>query len=64
MFGRDGKKVGEDRIEPIAGGCALLENWEGVGGASGKSLNIYDARDEKGRTPRSTQNKSAGDVAG
>ena len=27
----------------MAGGCALLENWEGVGGASGKSLNCYNA---------------------
>jgi hypothetical protein len=31
---------------PIAStdGCALLENWVGVGGGRGHSLNFYDAR--------------------
>jgi hypothetical protein len=40
-----GKKAGENRIAPIAGGCALLEEWSGDGGFTGKSLNIYDAND-------------------
>ncbi|HWK85149.1 MAG TPA: hypothetical protein VNS61_15590 [Caldimonas sp.] len=46
VFQPNGQKVGENRIEPIANGCALLENWSGRGGFSGKSLNIYD-RDDK-----------------
>lgn len=46
VFRPDGQKVGENRIELVAGGCALLENWRGRGGFSGKSLNIY-ARDDK-----------------
>ncbi|MEP6739776.1 MAG: hypothetical protein ABJA61_05325 [Caldimonas sp.] len=43
----NGQKAGENRIEPIAGGCALLENWAGKGGFSGKSLNIYDSGDQR-----------------
>ena len=42
----NGQKAGENRIEPISEGCALLEHWSGRGGFTGKSLNIYD-RDDK-----------------
>ena len=37
-----GQPAGDNRIEKILGGCALLENWTGAGGMSGKSLNFYD----------------------
>lgn len=37
-----GQHAGDNRIDKILGGCALLENWTGVGGMSGKSLNFYD----------------------
>ena len=47
VFGPAGKKVGENRIEPIADGCALLEQWAGNGGMTGKSLNIYDSADRQ-----------------
>ena len=47
VFGPAGKKVGENRIELIADGCALLEQWTGNGGVTGKSLNIYDAVDRR-----------------
>jgi hypothetical protein len=40
-----GKTAGENRIERILGGCALLENWSGAGGGAGKSLNFYDRDD-------------------
>jgi hypothetical protein len=43
----DGAKAGENRIEPIAGGCALQESWSGRGGFSGTSLNSFDATDRK-----------------
>jgi hypothetical protein len=46
VFLPDGKKAGDSRIESISAGCAVLENWSGRGGFSGKSLNIYD-RDDK-----------------
>jgi hypothetical protein len=39
-----GKPAGHNRIERILDGCALLENWSGAGGMSGKSLNFYDAQ--------------------
>ena len=42
-----GKKVGENRITAILGGCALLENWSGTGGVNGTSVNIYDAQDHQ-----------------
>jgi hypothetical protein len=45
VFNAKGEKVGTSRIESINGGCALLENWQGQGGASGKSLNHYDRHD-------------------
>ena len=36
-----GQQAGHNRIERILEGCALLENWAGAGGMSGKSLNFY-----------------------
>jgi hypothetical protein len=43
VFTPDGKPAGENRIEPIEGGCALQESWRGAGGFSGTSLNHWDA---------------------
>ena len=37
--------AGDSEIQPILGGCALLENWTGAQGGSGKSLNFYDRTD-------------------
>jgi hypothetical protein len=45
VYNPAGKQAGENRIERIANGCALLENWRGSGGGDGKSLNIYDNGD-------------------
>lgn len=42
-----GKPAGVNRIERILDGCALLENWTGAGGMSGKSLNFYDPQREQ-----------------
>src|SRR6478672_2529113 len=47
VFGPAGKKVGENKIELIADGCALLEQWTGNGGVTGRSLNIYDTIDRR-----------------
>ena len=38
----NGQHAGDNRIDRILEGCALLENWTGTGGMSGKSLNFYD----------------------
>ena len=46
VYTPDGNKVGENVIEPIAGGCALLEHWTAATkGFTGKSLNSFDASD-------------------
>lgn len=39
-----GDVVGENVIEAIDGGCALIERWRGKGGFTGTSLNSWDAR--------------------
>jgi hypothetical protein len=41
--------VGGNHIDRIARGCALLENWTGARGDSGKSLNYFDPTDGKWR---------------
>lgn len=43
VFTADGKKAGDNLIEAIDGGCALLERWRGLGGFSGTSLNSWDS---------------------
>jgi len=47
--GSGGQRIGGNRIERIAGGCALLESWTGAGGDSGKSINYFDPVDGKWR---------------
>ncbi|MFI5228084.1 MAG: hypothetical protein ACHQWU_03380 [Gemmatimonadales bacterium] len=37
-----GRLDGHSSVQPIAGGCGLLENWSDVHGGSGKSLNSYN----------------------
>lgn len=34
----DGRKVGDNRIEKILHGCALMEHWTSVSGGEGRSL--------------------------
>lgn len=40
-----GQVAGENDIQRILGGCALLENWTGAQGSVGKSLNFFDRVD-------------------
>lgn len=49
VHGAQGKLVGQNRIEAIHGGCALLESWRSVGGSAGSSLNFYDPTSKKWR---------------
>lgn len=37
-----GKPAGRNRIEAVHGGCVLHEQWQGRGGFTGSSLNVYD----------------------
>jgi hypothetical protein len=39
-----GKPAGTNRIDRLLDGCALFENWVGVEGSRGHSLNFYDPR--------------------
>ncbi|MGH7563624.1 MAG: hypothetical protein ACREK5_04280, partial [Gemmatimonadota bacterium] len=43
----EGELVGHNEIQRVARGCGLLENWRGVGGGRGMSINTYDADREK-----------------
>ena len=38
-----GKTAGQNKIESILNGCALMESWKGTGGVTGHSLNTYDS---------------------
>ena len=38
-----GKPAGANRITPILGGCAVREEWKGVSGLTGTSLNMWDS---------------------
>jgi len=41
---KDGSLQGKDRVDAVLGGCAVIENWNGVeAGDEGKSLFSYDA---------------------
>jgi len=44
VYGPQGYKIGTNKIELVAGGFALLENWTDARGGSGKSLNSYKRR--------------------
>ena len=46
---RDGSHAGDNTITKSLNGCVLEENWRGVGGSIGKSLNMYWRRDGKWR---------------
>jgi hypothetical protein len=43
VINRAGERAGRNRITAEMGGCVLREQWEGAGGLTGSSLNIYDA---------------------
>ncbi|MDH3223206.1 MAG: tetratricopeptide repeat protein, partial [Gemmatimonadota bacterium] len=42
VFSPQGAPLGENRVESVLVGCALVENWTNTAGRSGKSLNVYD----------------------
>lgn len=41
-FNPQGQQAGTSKIEQVAEGCGVLENWTNRGGTTGKSLNFYD----------------------
>jgi hypothetical protein len=38
----NGQRAGESRVEPIVGGCALVEYWRGALGGEGRATYAYD----------------------
>lgn len=47
VFTPDGKRVGENRIEPLFDGSALAEHWQGAGGIRGTSINAWEPLTER-----------------
>ncbi|MEE9254574.1 MAG: hypothetical protein V3U43_06540 [Pseudomonadales bacterium] len=47
VFLEDGRKAGDNRISVREGGCLLLEEWRGVRGSTGTSMNFYDPASEQ-----------------
>ena len=44
VYGLNGKKAGDSKIELILDSCIILENWKSAnGGYAGKSFNTYNA---------------------
>ncbi len=43
VFDPEDRLVGTNRISALFGGLALMEEWEGNGAVSGRSLNSWDA---------------------
>ena len=41
---KSGGRAGSSVIQSVSGGCALLENWTGMNGGHGKSLNAYNPK--------------------
>ena len=44
-----GQRVGANRVERLEAGCVVMENWTGLQGGTGKSINFYDATTRKWR---------------
>lgn len=42
VHNKDGKHVGDSKIQSIMSGCAISEQWTSVGGYRGVSYNFYD----------------------
>ncbi len=42
VYTKAGKLAGVNKIEKMLNGCLILENWVGVGGIVGRSMNFYD----------------------
>ena len=38
----NGQPAGTNRVEAVLNGCAIQENWQGAGGISGSSFNLFD----------------------
>ena len=46
---KTGNPAGKSKIELLLGECVIMENWQPISGAAGKSFNIYNAAEKKWR---------------
>ncbi len=46
---RSGDVIGQSKISSVSDGCAILEEWNGASGVTGKSLNFYDSSQQQWR---------------
>jgi len=42
VYNTDGTHVGDSKIQLLLDGCLILENWTGLSGSTGKSMNFYN----------------------
>ncbi len=42
VYTQQGQKAGTNSIQRIEDGCLLMENWSGIYGGTGKSINFFD----------------------
>lgn len=47
VFDANNNQVGQNRIEQILNGCAVMEHWTSQGGSEGKSLFFVDTNTQK-----------------
>ncbi|MEZ5598746.1 MAG: hypothetical protein R3E84_20640 [Pseudomonadales bacterium] len=46
---KNGRPAGQNTIVSDQQGCLLMEHWQGVGGATGRSVNFYDPERQRWR---------------
>ncbi|MEP7255202.1 MAG: tetratricopeptide repeat protein [Ferruginibacter sp.] len=46
---KTGNPAGKSKIELLLGQCVIMENWQPISGAAGKSFNIYNVAEKKWR---------------
>jgi tetratricopeptide (TPR) repeat protein len=59
-----GNAVGKNVIERLEDGCILMENWTGLQGGTGKSINFYDATTHKWRQTWVSSTGNVGEFQG
>lgn len=59
-----GNAVGKNVIERLEDGCILMENWTGLQGGTGKSINFYDATTHRWRQTWVSSTGNVGEFQG
>lgn len=59
-----GEPAGSNTVSRIESGCALMEQWRGVGGTTGMSINYYNPVTEQWRQLWVSANRYSIDISG